>query len=449
MIKRKFDFFVIGGGSGGVRAARVAASRGIKVGLAEGWDLGGTCVNRGCVPKKLYSYSSHFSDEFNLMSTFGWKSFKPKFSWNKLVINKKKEIKRLNEIYKGLLKNSGVEIFNDFASFEDQYTVKVGKNLIQSKLFLIAVGTKPRKLSFSAQKKIITSDDAFDLKKLPKKILILGGGYIAVEFASIFNGLGVDVTMCIRGRKILKGFDDDVIEHLSIQMKERGIKFITSSFPNEINFENKKFNVHFKGKKNLKYDLVMEALGREPNINSLKLNLAKVKRSKNDSIIVDNYFKTSNKNIYAIGDVIDRVQLTPVAIAEAMHIVNNIFNKSKKSFKYSNIPTAVFSNPNFACIGLTEGEARKKFKKIDVFTSHFKPLKYSLSKLTDKVYIKLIVNSVNDKIIGLHYLGENAAEIIQGFAVAVVKGLKKSDLDDTIGIHPTSAEEIVTMKNKN
>ena len=449
MIKRKFDFFVIGGGSGGVRAARVAASRGIKVGLAEGWDLGGTCVNRGCVPKKLYSYSSHFSDEFNLMSTFGWKSFKPKFSWNKLVVNKKKEIKRLNEIYKGLLKNSGVEIFNDFASFEDQYTVKVGKNLIQSKLFLIAVGTKPRKLSFSAQKKIITSDDAFDLKKLPKKILILGGGYIAVEFASIFNGLGVDVTMCIRGRKILKGFDDDVIEHLSIQMKERGIKFITSSFPNEINFENKKFNVHFKGKKNLKYDLVMEALGREPNINSLKLNLAKVKRSKNDSIIVDNYFKTSNKNIYAIGDVIDRVQLTPVAIAEAMHIVNNIFNKSKKSFKYSNIPTAVFSNPNFACIGLTEGEARKKFKKIDVFTSHFKPLKYSLSKLNDKVYIKLIVNSVNDKIIGLHYLGENAAEIIQGFAVAVVKGLKKSDLDDTIGIHPTSAEEIVTMKNKN
>ena len=448
MIKRKFDFFVIGGGSGGVRAARVAASRGIKVGLAEGWDLGGTCVNRGCVPKKLYSYSSHFSDDFNLMSTFGWKSFKPKFSWSKLVVNKKKEIKRLNEIYKGLLKNSGVEIFNDFASFEDQYTVKVGKNLIQSKLFLIAVGTKPRKLSFSAQKKIITSDDAFDLKKLPKKILILGGGYIAVEFASIFNGLGVDVTMCIRGRKILRGFDDDVIEHLSTQMKERGIKFVTSAFPDEINFENKKFNVHFKGKI-LKYDLVMEALGREPNINNLNLNLAKVKRSKNDSIIVDDFFKTSNKNIYAIGDVIDRVQLTPVAIAEAMHIVNNIFNKSKKSFKYSNIPTAVFSNPNFACIGLTEGEARKKFKKIDVFTSHFKPLKYSLSKLNDKVYIKLIVNSVNDKIIGLHYLGENAAEIIQGFAVAVVKGLKKSDLDDTVGIHPTSAEEIVTMKNKN
>ena len=443
MIKKKFDFFVIGGGSGGVRAARVAASRGIKVGLAEGWDLGGTCVNRGCVPKKLYSYSSHFSDDFNLMSTFGWKSFKPKFSWSKLVVNKKKEIKRLNEIYKGLLKNSGVEIFNDFASFEDQCTIKVGKNLIQSKLFLIAVGTKPRKLPFNAQKQIITSDDAFDLKKLPKKILILGGGYIAVEFASIFNGLGVDVTMCIRGRKILRGFDDDVIEHLSTQMKERGIKFVTSSFPDEINFENKKFNVHFKGKI-LKYDLVMEALGREPNI-----NLAKVKRSKNDSIIVDDFFKTSNKNIFAIGDVIDRVQLTPVAIAEAMHIVNNIFNKSKKSFKYSNIPTAVFSNPNFACIGLTEGEARKKFKKIDVFTSHFKPLKYSLSKLNDKVYIKLIVNSVNEKIIGLHYLGENAAEIIQGFAVAVVKGLKKSDLDDTVGIHPTSAEEIVTMKNKN
>lgn len=449
MIKNNFDFFVIGGGSGGVRAARVAASRGLKVGLAEGWDLGGTCVNRGCVPKKLYSYSSHFSDDFNLMNSFGWNLQKPKFSWNKLVRNKKKEIIRLNGIYQNLLINSGVKLFNNFATFNDQNTLMVGKNLIHAKSFLIAVGTKPRKLRFNASDKIITSDEAFDLKKLPKKILILGGGYIAVEFASIFNGLGVDVTLSIRGENILKGFDEDVVKHLSIQMQERGIKFITNSFPEEIDFLNKKFNVYFDKKKYEKFDLVMEALGREPNVKSLNLNLAKVKTTKNGSVIVDSYFKTTNKNIYALGDVIDRVQLTPVAIAEAMYVVDNFFKKNKKSFDYANIPTAVFSNPNFAYVGLTEKEARKKFKKVEVFTSFFKPLRYSLSKINEKVFIKLIVNSLNDKIIGLHYLGENAAEIIQGFAVAVVKGLKKSDLDQTIGIHPTSAEEIVTMKNKN
>ena len=259
----------------------------------------------------------------------------------------------------------------------------------------------------------------------------------------------MDVTLCIRGNKILKGFDDDVIEHLSIQMKEKGVKFITNVFPKQIDFKNKKFNVYFENNKIKKFDLVMEALGREPNVKSLNLNYAKVKTSENGSVIVDRYFKTSNKNIYAIGDVIDRVQLTPVAIAEAMYIIDSMFKKTKKTFNYTNIPTAVFSNPNFASVGLTEEEARKKFKKIEVFSSFFKPLKYSLSNLNEKVYIKLIVNAINEKIIGLHYLGENAGEIIQGFAVAVVKGLKKSDLDETIGIHPTSAEEIVTMKSKN
>ena len=232
-------------------------------------------------------------------------------------------------------------------------------------------------------------------------------------------------------------------------MEEKGIKLITGLFPKDIVLKNKKLNVNFGKKKIENFDLVMEALGREPNVKSLNLKLARIKTSENGSIIVNRFFKTSNKNVYAIGDVIDRVQLTPVAIAEAMYIVDNIFKKTKKHFNYENIPTAVFSNPNFACVGLTEKEARKKFKKIHIFTSFFKPLRYSLSKLNEKVYIKLIVNSLNDRIVGLHYLGENAAEIIQGFAVAVVKGLKKSDLDETIGIHPTSAEEIVTMKSKN
>ena len=449
MTKYDFDFFVIGGGSGGVRAARVAAARGLKVGLAEGWDLGGTCVNRGCVPKKLYSYSSHFFDEYKLMSSFGWKVSRPSFSWNNLVRNKKKELRRLTLIYKNLLTNSGVEVFKNYATFLDPNTVKVNSMIINSKKFLIAVGTKPKKLNFNASKNIITSDDAFDIKKLPNKILILGGGYIAVEFASIFKGLGVDVTISIRSKNILKGFDDDVVDRLTNSMKEKGIKFINETFPTDISFKNKNFYVSFKKGSTQKYDLVMEALGRVPNTESLNLKAAKVKVSKNNSIIVNNHFKTSNKNLFAIGDVIDRVQLTPVAIAEAMNLVENMFRKTKKKFHYNNLPTAVFSNPNYAFVGLTEADARKKYKKIEVFTSSFRPLKLSLSKLNEKVFIKLIVNKLNDKILGLHYLGENAAEIIQGFSVAVVKGLKKADLDETIGIHPTSAEEIVTLKSNN
>ena len=259
----------------------------------------------------------------------------------------------------------------------------------------------------------------------------------------------MDVTISIRSKNILKGFDDDVVDRLTNSMKEKGIKFINETFPTDISFKNKNFYVSFKKGSTQKYDLVMEALGRVPNIESLNLKAAKVKVSKNNSIIVNNHFKTSNKNLFVIGDVIDRVQLTPVAIAEAMNLVENMFRKTKKKFHYNNIPSAVFSNPNYAFVGLTEADARKKYKKIEVFTSSFRPLKLSLSKLNEKVFIKLIVNKLNDKILGLHYLGENAAEIIQGFSVAVVKGLKKADLDETIGIHPTSAEEIVTLKSNN
>ena len=446
MTDYKFDLFVIGGGSGGVRAARVASSNGLKVGLAEGWDLGGTCVNRGCVPKKLYSYASHIRDDFDLMDSFGWSITKKKFSWKKLVNNKKKELSRLNGIYSSLLINSGVKIFKSYASFVSPKSIKIGNKIIYSKKFLIAVGTKPRKLNFLASNEIITSDEAFDLKNLPKSILILGGGYIAVEFASIFNGLGVDTTICIRGKKILKGFDDDVVEHLMNNMKDKGVKFITGEFPNEIRKESNLFFANFKKLNTKKFHLVMEAVGREANVEKLNVKAAKIKLSKNSSIIVDDYFQTSNKNIYAIGDVIDRIQLTPVAIAEAMTLVQNLKMQKKEKFHYNNIPTAVFSNPNFASVGCTEAEAKKKFKNIEVYRSNFRPLKLSLSDVKEKIFLKLITNKSNDKVVGLHYLGENAAEIIQGFSVAVVKGLKKSDFDKTIGIHPSSAEEIVTLK---
>lgn len=447
MTEEKFDLFVIGGGSGGVRAARVASSNGFKVGLAEGWDLGGTCVNRGCVPKKLYSYASHISDDFDLMSSFGWSVSSKKFSWQKLVDNKKKELARLSKIYSSLLINSGVKLYKGYASFSDPNSIKIGNKIISSKNFLIAVGTTPKKLNFLASNEIVTSDEAFDLKELPKSIMILGGGYIGVEFASIFNGLGVDTTICIRGNKILKGFDDDVVDHLMNNMKEKGVKFITGEFPYEIEKKGNLFYANFKKSKTKEFHLVMEAVGREANIENLNVKAANIKTSKNSSIIVNDYFQTSNKNIYAIGDVIDRIQLTPVAIAEAMTLVQNFKRKKKQKFDYNNIPTAVFSNPNFACVGYTETEAKKKFKNVEVFKSDFRPLKLSLSDLKERIFLKLITNKSNDKVVGLHYLGENAAEIIQGFSVALVKGLKKRDFDKTVGIHPSSAEEIVTLKN--
>ncbi len=447
MTEEKFDLFVIGGGSGGVRAARVASSNGFKVGLAEGWDLGGTCVNRGCVPKKLYSYASHISDDFDLMSSFGWSVSSKKFSWQKLVDNKKKELSRLSQIYSSLLINSGVKLYKSYASFVDPNSIKIGNKIIHAKKFLIAVGTKPKKLNFLASDDIVTSDEAFDLKELPKSIMILGGGYIGVEFASIFNGLGVDTTICIRGNKILKGFDDDVVDHLMNNMKEKGVKFITGEFPYEIKKKRNLFYVSFNKSKTKEFHLVMEAVGREANVENLNVKAANIKISKNSSIVVNDYFQTSNKKIYAIGDVIDRIQLTPVAIAEAMTLIQNFKRKKKEKFNYNNIPTAVFSNPNFACVGYTETEAKKKFKNIEVFKSDFKPLKLSLSDLKERIFLKLITNKSNDKVVGLHYLGENAAEIIQGFSVALVKGLKKRDFDKTVGIHPSSAEEIVTLKN--
>ncbi|MFL2661505.1 MAG: glutathione-disulfide reductase [Alphaproteobacteria bacterium] len=441
----KFDLFVVGGGSGGVRAARVASSLGLKTGLAERWSLGGTCVNRGCIPKKLYSYASVFSEEVEIMKAFGWTSEKNKFNWNKLRGSKVKELKRLNEVYFNLLKKSNVKIFPFNAEFIDNKTLKINKNIVQAKNILISVGTKPRNLNLCKEKKLISSDEAFDLKKLPRKILILGGGYIAVEFASIFNGLGVDTTLCIRGERILKEFDPEISGFLMDQMQLRGVKFLIHDFPTKIHFKNNKFKVCFS-KKTKSYEQVMEATGRVPNLDKLKINNTQVILNENKSIIVNDFFQTSVKNIYAIGDVINRVQLTPVAISEAMIFVKNLKSKKKMKCNYKNIPTAVFANPNYACVGYNEIDAKKKFGEILVFKSNFRSLKYSITKLKEKVFIKLIVDKSNDRVLGLHYIGENAAEIIQGFAVAIVNGLTKKQFDKTIGIHPTCAEEIVTLK---
>ena len=441
-----FDLFVIGGGSGGVRAARIASSFGFKVGLAEGQDLGGTCVNRGCIPKKLYSYAAHFQDDVEIMKSFGWKTEKKSFNWSKLVLAKKKELQRLNGIYRNLLINSGVKVFNSWGSFGDNNKILLNKKkIINSKYILIAVGGKPKLLECEGAEYCIDSDSAFDLKVLPKKILIVGAGYIALEFASIFNGLGVDTTVCLRSNVILRGFDSEISEFLYKSMVEKGIKFLFNEIPKRIFKTKNKFLVEFKNQKR-EFGQVMSAIGRAPLIDNLNIKNTKVKITKCGDIIVNDYYETHHKNIFAIGDVINRVQLTPVAIAEAMNLVNNLKKRNKKKLNYNNIPTAVFSNPNVATVGLSENEARLKFKKIKIFKSTFKPLKLSLGNFKEKVFIKMIVDSKTDKVIGLHYIGEDAAEIIQGFSVAVLKGLKKSDFDQTIGIHPSSAEEIVTLK---
>ncbi|MAY91237.1 MAG: glutathione-disulfide reductase [Rickettsiales bacterium] len=443
-----FDLFVIGGGSGGVRAARLAGSKGLKVGLAEGWDLGGTCVNRGCIPKKLYSYSSHFNDEVEIMKSFGWSTNGVSFNWTSLVENKNKELKRLNNIYKNLLSNAGVEVFPEWASFKNNNTIELSNGLnINAKNILISVGGEPVIPEIKGSNSIITSDEAFDLKKLPKNILIMGGGYIAVEFASIFNGLGVDTTICIRSNTILRGFDEQTVLFLKDEMEKKGIKFLFESTPKEITKKNEIYSVDINNKE-YNFEVVMAAIGRKSNTKKLKLEKTDIKTNENGSIIVNDYFETSSKNIFAIGDVIDRVQLTPVAINEAVYFIKNLEQTNKDVFKYKNIPTAIFSNPNMATVGLSEELARKKYETIDVYVSEFKPLKFTLSNINERVFIKLIVEKTSDRVVGLHYIGNDAAEIVQGFSVAIVSGLKKSDFDRTVGIHPSSAEEIVTLKQK-
>ena len=441
-----FDLFVIGGGSGGVRAARLASSKGMKVGLAEGKQLGGTCVNRGCIPKKLYSYSSHFLEEIEIMKSLGWSISNVKFNWSKLVNNKKKELKRLNFIYEDLLKKSGVKIYKLWAKFVDKNTIELSDNsIIKAKKILIAVGGEPVIPNIPGREYILNSDKIFDINKLPKSILIIGGGYIAIEFASIFNGLGVDTTLCVRSDKILRGFDEQVVDFLIDEMKKKGVRFFFNTTLETVSKQNNKMIVKFNEHGDYKCDMILAAIGRKTNIEKLSIDKTNVKLQSNNSIIVNKFYQTFESNIFSIGDVIDKIQLTPVAIKEAGILVNNLFSKKKISLNYKNVPTAVFANPNLATVGLTQKEAELKYNKIDIFISKFRPLKVSLSKSNEKVFIKLIVQRKTQKVIGLHYVGIDAAEIIQGFSVAIIAGLKKSDFDKTFGIHPSSAEEIVTM----
>ncbi len=442
----QYDLFVIGAGSGGVRAARMSATMGAKVAIAEDKYLGGTCVNVGCVPKKLFVYASQFSEYFELAASFGWNTSNNQFDWSSLIKNKNSEIERLNSVYERILNNSGAELINGRAKLLDQHTIEIDNQKFTADKILIATGGWPHVPEIPGKEHIITSNEAFFLDVLPKKITIVGGGYIAVEFAGIFNGLGVDTELIYRGDLFLRGFDNDVRNHLAKEMQQKGINLIFNDNIKSIKKLDTEYEYQLESENFHQTNLIMYATGRKPNTFNLGLEAIGIETDNNNAIIVNEQFQTSVENIYAIGDVINRVQLTPVALAEGMYLSRHLFGKESKPVDYSNIPTAVFSQPNIGTVGLTESEAREKYKDIDIYKSEFTPMKLSLSDINEKTLMKLIVDKQTDKVIGAHMIGPEAGEIIQGIGIALKSGATKAEFDQTIGIHPTTAEEFVTMR---
>ncbi|MBS3954447.1 MAG: glutathione-disulfide reductase [Methylomicrobium sp.] len=441
-----YDLFVIGAGSGGVRAARTASGMGVRVAIAENLYLGGTCVNVGCVPKKLFVYASRFSEDFKASQGFGWSVAEPHFDWSVLLAQKNREIERLQGIYGGLLDNSGVSLIHGKAELLDTHTVRVGEQQFSCERILIATGGRPFVPDIPGKENVATSNEMFALATLPKRILIVGGGYIAVEFAGIMHGLGVKTTLCYRGDKLLRGFDDDVRTFCVEEMRKKGIEILFNTEIKSVEIKDSGFTVQTGEAVPLEADLVLYATGRIPNIAGLGLERLGVELSSKGAIKVDENYQTNISSIYALGDVTDRVNLTPVAIAEAMALVNALYSDRPAPVDYDNIPTAVFSQPNIGTVGLTEAEARKRYQDIEIYKSVFKPMKHTLSGLDEKTLMKMIVRQSTGKVLGIHMVGENAAEIIQGMAVAIRAGATKAVFDSTIGIHPTAAEEFVTMR---
>lgn len=442
------DLFVIGGGSGGVRAARIAAGYGAKVMLAEEFRMGGTCVIRGCVPKKLYVYASRFAHEFGAARGFGFDVTEPGFNWQALVAAKEKEITRLEEIYALTQSNAGVKVIKSRAVLHSANAVRLldtGK-IIEAKYILVATGGKPNMPDISGIEHAITSNEAFDLPEFPKRIVIAGGGYIAVEFAGIFAGLGADVTLIYRGGNILRGFDEGMRKGLLLSYEKRGIKFVFDDVFSHIEKAADGLVGYTKKGVALQADQIMFAIGRSPNSHCLGLEEAGVNTDKNGAIIVNDYSSTNIPNIYAVGDVTNRVALTPVAIREGHAVADNIFGGKTVKIDYSNIPTAVFSSPEIGTVGLTEQQACELFEQVDVYKTTFRPMKATVSGQDELVIMKLLVDAKTDIVLGAHILGDGAGEMAQLLGVILKMGGKKSDFDATMALHPSSAEELVTMR---
>jgi glutathione reductase (NADPH) len=443
---QEYDLFVIGGGSGGVRAARMAAQRGAAVALAEAGALGGTCVNLGCIPKKLYSYAAHYGEAFEESHGFGWSGPAPSFDWDTLRRNRAIEIMRLNGVYEKLLIGAGVQLLRGRARLADAHTVEVAGERLRARHILVATGGMPHRPEFAGQELAVTSNEMFDLEPFPRRLLVIGGGYIACEFASIFSGLGSRVTQLYRGAQVLRGFDDDVRSFVAAEMAKKGVDLRLNGQVASLQRDAGVLRATLADGSALEVDAVLAATGRWPNAAGLGLESADVRLSEHGAIAVDENFRSSVPHIFAVGDVIGRVQLTPVALAEAMVVVERLFGSGQRAMDYENIPTAVFTHPNIGTVWLTEAQARQRHGKLRIYRSEFRPLKHTVSGSSERTLMKLVVDDATDRVLGVHMVGTDAGEIVQGFAVALKAGATKAVFDATIGIHPTAAEEFVTMR---
>ncbi|NNC99549.1 MAG: glutathione-disulfide reductase [Gammaproteobacteria bacterium] len=444
-----YDLVVIGGGSGGVRAARIAAGHGARVAICEEYRYGGTCVIRGCVPKKLMVYAAHFHEEFSDSQDYGWSSDVAGFDWPKLIANKDQEIDRLNKIYEKLLDAAGVEILYGTARLIDKNTVAINDRELSTKTILVATGGTPFIPPLNGAEHAITSNEVFHLEDQPDSVLVVGGGYIAVEFAGIFNGLGSITTLAYRGPQILRGFDTSIRNHLSAEIQKKGIDLKLEAKVSRIELGDQgRKQVSFSDGSELIVDCVLYATGRIPNTKNLGLDLAGVSLGERQEIIVDEKSRTNIENIFAVGDVTDRIALTPVATMEGHAFADSMFGNNPRIADHGNVPSAVFSQPPVATVGLSEEDARIKLSNVDTYSSEFRILKHTLTENTERSLMKLVVDADSDRVVGAHMVGADAAEIMQGIAIAMKAGARKSDFDATVGIHPSSAEEFCTMRNK-
>ena len=446
MASYDFDLYVIGGGSGGVRGARMAAATGARVAIAEEYRYGGTCVIRGCVPKKLLAYASHFHEDFADAANFGWTVEGVRFDWPTLIANKDKEILRLEGIYEQLLTNAGVTIHKGHARLLDAHSVEIDGRTHTAETILIATGGAPVFPPGHGWEHGISSNEAFHLDRLPGRVLVYGGGYIAVEFAGIFNGMGSHVVQVYRGPQILRGFDDDVRNTLAGEIVKKGIDLRVETTIERIEKNADGLTVHLSDGGTETVDVVMAATGRNPNTANLGLDAAGVTLNDKGAVMVDAYSQTSQPNIYAVGDVTDRLNLTPVAIQEAMAFVDTVYRGRPRAMDHTNVPSAVFSQPPVSTVGLTEAQAREVYGPLDIYRSTFRPLKHTITGRDEKTMMKLIVERETQTVLGLHMVGLDAPEIVQGMAVAIKAGATKEVFDATVGIHPTAAEEFVTMR---
>ena len=428
-----------------MRASRVSATLGARVAVAESGRFGGTCVNVGCIPKKLFSYAAHFRDELKEAADFGWSVAEPAFDWRRLVANKDREIERLNGVYERILVSAGVSILRHRAVVLDPHSVSLGGKTYTAKNILVATGSWPQKPGIPGAELAITSNEAFFLERLPARALVVGGGYIAVEFASIFNGLGVKTALAYRGTQLLRGFDADLGTRLGEELARKGVSVLLGKNPSRIE---KGLKVTFEDGSAEASDLVLFATGRMPNTAGLGLEGAGVKLGKDGAVLVDDYSKSSVDSIHAIGDVTNRLNLTPVATSEGMALARTLFGGQPTPVDHDNVPTAVFANPNLATVGLSEDKARERFGRVDIYKAAFRSLKHTMGESQEKVFMKLVVDAATQRVVGAHMLGPEAGEIIQGIAIAVKLGATKAQFDATIGIHPTAAEEFVTMREK-